>query len=183
MIVCYFIPGVRHITGYFSGIAKIPYRSFALYAYTGALLWVSAFISLGKVLGPKWEEYHGAANKYLIIGGIFAVVVLVVIYLYRGYKQMILETSRSILGKLILTFRSLGRVKLLVAGSAVVFLGFLILMLGLIQDYLSNEFQQFDIIVTFLINAIFGNMGWIREAVVLHAQSGGATIWGMASRF
>ncbi len=52
LMVAYFIPGVRHITGYFSGITRLPYRTFALFAYSGAFLWVTTFITLGKVLGP-----------------------------------------------------------------------------------------------------------------------------------
>lgn len=63
LIIGYFIPGVRHITGYFSGITRIPYRSFALFAYLGAFIWTFTFISLGKVLGPKWEEFHGAIKN------------------------------------------------------------------------------------------------------------------------
>lgn len=53
------------------------------------------------------------------------------------------------------TFHSLGRVKFLVAGTAVIFLGLFILMLSLIQDYLGNEFKQFDTISLFITRGIF----------------------------
>jgi membrane protein DedA with SNARE-associated domain len=155
LVLGYFIPGVRHITGYFSGITQIPYRTFALYAYVGAFIWSSTFISLGKVLGPKWEEFSGSIKKYLIIGGIIAAVILAGIYLYRNYKQNIIETMKTALDQAVKTFHSLGRLKAVVIGASAVFLGFFILMLSLIDDYLSHEFTQFDTISLFLVHAIF----------------------------
>ena len=58
LIVAYFIPGVRHVTGYFSGITEVSYKKFAINAYAGAFIWTTTFISLGKVLGVNWERYH-----------------------------------------------------------------------------------------------------------------------------
>lgn len=52
LIFAYFIPGVRHFTGYFSGISRLPFRIFIIYAYTGAFLWGLTFVTLGKILGP-----------------------------------------------------------------------------------------------------------------------------------
>lgn len=155
LMIGYFIPGVRHVTGYFAGIMRIPFRSYALYAYLGAFIWTGTFISLGKILGPKWKEFHGSISKYLIIGGIIAAAVFAIVYFYRVYKQQIFDAGRSALDWLLKRFHSLGRVKFLVAGAAAFFLGFFILMLGLIQDYLGNEFARFDQIGTFLVHAIF----------------------------
>ncbi|WP_048602021.1 DedA family protein [Rubeoparvulum massiliense] len=89
LLITYFIPGVRHISGYFSGITKIPYRIFAIYAYTGALIWTSTFITIGKFLGPKWEEFHASVKKYLLIGGIIIAIIMTVIYLIRTQKEKI----------------------------------------------------------------------------------------------
>lgn len=155
LIIGFFIPGVRHLTGYFSGITKISFRTFVLYAYLGAFFWTSTFISLGRVLGPRWEEFHGSIKKYLIIGGCIAVAILAIVYLFRIYKQQILDAESSVIDRLLETFHSLGRVKFLIAGTAAVFLVFFVLTLGLIQDYLGNEFAQFDKISLFLIYAVF----------------------------
>lgn len=86
LIVAYFIPGVRHITGYFSGITRLPYRTFALFSYSGAFVWGTTFITLGKVLGPQWEQFHTSIKKYLIIGSLIASCILVAIYMYKKYK-------------------------------------------------------------------------------------------------
>lgn len=69
LLISYFIPGVRHITGYFSGITEISYKKFTLNAYIGAFLWTTTFISLGKVLGDNWDKYHSMITRYLIMGG------------------------------------------------------------------------------------------------------------------
>lgn len=54
LLIGYFIPGVRHFTGFSAGMAALRYREFALFAYTGALLWVSVFLSIGYFFGHYW---------------------------------------------------------------------------------------------------------------------------------
>lgn len=47
LLIGYFIPGVRHFTGFSSGMMNMPFKEFAFFAYTGAILWASLFISIG----------------------------------------------------------------------------------------------------------------------------------------
>lgn len=81
----YFIPGVRHFTGYFSGIIALPFRKFALYAYSGALLWVVLFLGIGKIFGPQWMGIFHLFELYAlwIISGIAVIAVLILLYRYR----------------------------------------------------------------------------------------------------
>jgi len=80
--IAYFIPGVRHFTGYFAGVVRIPFRAYATYAYAGSFIWVFLYVSLGRLLGSRWEAWsHKITNfiLYLIIGagvllGIFLLV-------------------------------------------------------------------------------------------------------------
>ncbi|MBV7274025.1 VTT domain-containing protein [Clostridium sp. PL3] len=155
LVISYFIPGVRHITGYFSGTTEISYKKFALNAYTGAFIWTATFISLGKVLGTNWEKYHRMITKYLIIGGLIIALIIIVIYLYRNYKQRIIEFTIRMLGNSVKTFNSFGKIKVAIAGLAVAFLAFSALVIGVIQDFLAHEFDQFDMIVSYLIKTIF----------------------------
>ena len=85
IFIGYFIPGVRHFTGYFSGIAAIPFRKFALYAYSGALFWVVLFLGIGKLFGPGWNAIFTLAHKYtaVILAVIGLVLLIAVIYRYR----------------------------------------------------------------------------------------------------
>lgn len=155
LLIAYFIPGVRHITGYFSGITEVSYKKFALNAYIGAVLWTVTFISLGEVLGSDWEKYHNTITKYLIIGGIIVCLVIIFIYLYRNYKQRIIEFTTTVLRNAITTFNSFGEVKIIVSVVAAAFLGLCILLIGIIQDFLAHEFEQFDTISAYLIKLIF----------------------------
>lgn len=87
LLISYFIIGVRHFTGYFSGLTKLPYRTFALYAYTGALIWVSFFISLGRFLGPEWDKLHTSAKKYILFGLLIAAIILILAYIIYRVRQ------------------------------------------------------------------------------------------------
>lgn len=52
----YFIPGVRHVTGILAGLSELEYPVFALFAYTGAFLWASVFLTIGYFFGPYWAD-------------------------------------------------------------------------------------------------------------------------------
>src|SRR5262252_8636604 len=70
LLIGYFIPGVRHLTGYVAGASELSYSSFALFAYTGAFCWVAVFITIGYFLGEEWnrvlDRFH--LTKLLVIG-------------------------------------------------------------------------------------------------------------------
>lgn len=57
LFIGYFIPGIRHFTGFTAGTTKLAYHEFALFAYTGALFWVSTFLSVGYFFGHYWLKY------------------------------------------------------------------------------------------------------------------------------
>ena len=50
----YFVAGVRHWTAFFAGVSKLRLPVFALFAYTGGLLWSITMISMGYILGEQW---------------------------------------------------------------------------------------------------------------------------------
>jgi len=54
LIIGYFIPGVRHLTGFAAGSSNLEYKYFALFGYMGAFLWVSVFLSMGYFFGNYW---------------------------------------------------------------------------------------------------------------------------------
>lgn len=73
----YFIPGVRHFTGLAAGIGKLKYSEFALFAYTGGILWVSLFLSIGYFFSQYFDHLYRLFAPHLdlvitlIILGIF----------------------------------------------------------------------------------------------------------------
>jgi membrane protein DedA with SNARE-associated domain len=61
----YFIPGIRHFTAYAAGMSEVEYPQFALFAYSGGLLWVGTFLSLGYFLGERWKAVEQNIHQYL----------------------------------------------------------------------------------------------------------------------
>ncbi len=76
----YFVPGVRHVMAYFSGISRLSFRDFALFAYTGGLFWVVLFISLGWFLGESWFRLSQSIHHYWLVWVLVFLVVLYVVY-------------------------------------------------------------------------------------------------------
>lgn len=54
LFVGYFIPGLRHFTGLCAGISTLEYRNFAIFAYAGAIIWVTTFLAIGYFFGDHW---------------------------------------------------------------------------------------------------------------------------------
>ena len=66
LFVGYYIAGVRHFTAVVAGTSSLEYRSFAAYAYSGALVWVSTFLGLGYYFGEHWREVSEMAHRHLL---------------------------------------------------------------------------------------------------------------------
>ena len=60
-------------------------RTFAIYAYAGALLWVSTFISLGYFLGERWKAVEANIHLYLLWGGIAMGVLVIAYFVWRQW--------------------------------------------------------------------------------------------------
>jgi membrane protein DedA with SNARE-associated domain len=68
----YFVVGVRHFTAVVAGTSKMTVKHFALYAYTGGLIWVICFVSLGYFMGDQWERVGHTLNR-----GVLAITILI----------------------------------------------------------------------------------------------------------
>ncbi|KOS60234.1 DedA family protein [Lysinibacillus agricola] len=51
IIIGYYVPGIRHLTSYISGITQMKFRYYLAFACFGALTWVLIFISIGYFVG------------------------------------------------------------------------------------------------------------------------------------
>ena len=49
----YFIPGVRHVTSYISGISAMSFKKYLLVTVAGAFIWSLLFISIGYFVGSR----------------------------------------------------------------------------------------------------------------------------------
>ena len=57
LTIGYFVPGIRHFTGFTAGMASLDSRQFMLFAYGGAFVWVTTFFALGYFLGDYWMTF------------------------------------------------------------------------------------------------------------------------------
>jgi len=80
LVLAYYVPGVRHVAAIVAGTAKLPYHEFAMFAYTGAAIWTSTFITLGYVLGPQVSKLAPLIHAYLVYIAI-AVAAMIVLSL------------------------------------------------------------------------------------------------------
>lgn len=71
----YFVPGIRHLTAFVAGTSKLELSVFALFAYTGGLVWVLTFISLGYFFAEEWTRVSELTHRILLISiGIAALI-------------------------------------------------------------------------------------------------------------
>lgn len=95
IFISYFVPGLRHFTGYFSGILKVRLSTFLFYNCTGGLLWVLAYVMIGKVFGPSIEQVLHLASRYSVIAITIAGVGVILFLLVKRNKKAILIWLRG----------------------------------------------------------------------------------------
>ncbi len=81
----YFVPGVRHITAIVAGATKLELPVFAGFAYGGALLWTTTFLTLGYFLGELWSQGPGHVHRIVLLAACVAALFIVVYVLRRRH--------------------------------------------------------------------------------------------------
>lgn len=147
LTVGYFIPGVRHLSGYIAGLSRLSYRNFAFFSYLGAVAWTSLFIILGRTLGSRWETVLPIIHRYSILLGVISAVLFLAFYLlYQQHERWGAWLTAEFL-RLPSRYLSLGKLRFLITLGGVSFLGLFIFLMSLIQDFVANDVAQFDELV------------------------------------
>ena len=79
----YYIAGVRHLTAIVAGVSRLGFPSFMAYAWTGGLLWVTTFLTLGYVLGENWKTIGETIQHDIVYVSIVLVVAAAGYYWWR----------------------------------------------------------------------------------------------------
>jgi membrane protein DedA with SNARE-associated domain len=87
LLVGYFIPGVRHLTGFSAGATSMKFSHFALFAYTGAVLWVSLFLGLGYFVGNYCLSFYDRLEEIDLIIILVAVFIVAMFFIYAFKKR------------------------------------------------------------------------------------------------
>lgn len=103
IVVAYFIPGIRHILGYFSGVSRVDAKKFHIYSTLGGIFWVTTFVSLGYVLGPSWKHFFKLMHSYGVVLLVVALILLVVYLIYKklGKKEFFILFKKYLWGIII----------------------------------------------------------------------------------
>ena len=84
----YYIAGVRHFTAFVAGTSKLEFPIFALFAWSGAAIWISTFLAIGYLLGDKWEAAAEHAHVILTYVAAAAAIGALGYYFYRRRKSV-----------------------------------------------------------------------------------------------
>jgi membrane protein DedA with SNARE-associated domain len=79
----YFLAGVRHFTALVAGTIDLPPATFALYAYSGAFVWVASFLAVGYYLGDGWQRIAGRFDSILLIAAALIAIAAFVWWRWR----------------------------------------------------------------------------------------------------
>ena len=101
IIIAYYLPGVRHILGYFSGITKVDARRFHIYSTFGGIAWVGTFTTLGYVLGPSAKPVFHLMHKYGTLAMLFGLAGL---FIYLIYKKLGTREFSAFIKKRVIIF-------------------------------------------------------------------------------
>lgn len=55
VFIAYFIPGIRHVTSYISGISAMSFKKYLPVAVAGAFIWSLLFVSIGYFVGSRFS--------------------------------------------------------------------------------------------------------------------------------
>lgn len=159
LLFSFFIPGVRHVASIISGVIKLPFKSFSFFSYIGVFLWVGAFISLGNLLGPKWDQYQGEIKKWLVLASIVIGFLAILFFIFKKNKEYIKESFLLLNEAAFKRFRSFLKIKIMILTVFILFVTFLSLMAGMIQDLVANEYGRFNLITKAIIFSML-NQQW-----------------------
>jgi membrane protein DedA with SNARE-associated domain len=87
LAIGYFIPGVRHFTAVVAGTTELRWRTFALFAYSGAAVWVALFLTAGYFVGENWQRAAVLLHEYTLEATGIAAALIVGWWLLRRRRR------------------------------------------------------------------------------------------------
>ncbi|MDF1508378.1 DedA family protein [Robertmurraya sp. DFI.2.37] len=85
----YFIPGLRNFVPFLYGVSKLPFKTFLLFAYSGAFAWLVIMFSLGYWFGDHKERIFQMETEILFIAAVLIASYFILKLIKRKRKQKI----------------------------------------------------------------------------------------------
>ncbi|MCO7175353.1 VTT domain-containing protein [Sporolactobacillus kofuensis] len=155
LVFSFFIPGIRHIASIISGVIHLRFRSFCFFSYIGVFFWTSTFIWLGYVLGPQWDKYQGEIKKWLVLASLLIALVALCFIVIKKNRQYIKESLLLLFQEVFHRYKSFLKIKFFIFVILAAFISLVTLMIGMIQDFISNEFTTFDKVSSDIVFFLF----------------------------
>ncbi|MBT2682690.1 DedA family protein [Bacillus sp. ISL-37] len=90
-----FAPGVRYLVPLLYGFSRLPFKTFALFAYSGAFVWVSIIFVLGYLFGDKMDVVMKYNKEFWLV--VLAFVLISIIFVYRRRKIRAAAVSEEVI--------------------------------------------------------------------------------------
>ena len=91
-----FAPGARYLIPLLYGFSRLPFKTFAVFAYSGAFVWVSIVFMLGYLFGDKMDIIM-KYNKEIWLVILAAALVMILFNLRRKKMKNVIGTEETIL--------------------------------------------------------------------------------------
>lgn len=84
-----FIPGVRHIVPYLTGITRLKRHRYILCNLASSVIWCAFFIAAGKLLGQQWTKFEHLAHSYAL-AALLILIFIFLVYQFGGKYRLVL---------------------------------------------------------------------------------------------
>ena len=79
----YYIAGVRHITAIIAGASQLEFGTFLLFAWSGALCWAVAFLTVGYLIGEQWRRVAELIHTYSLYASLALLTLVLLVLAWR----------------------------------------------------------------------------------------------------
>lgn len=90
-----FAPGVRYLLPLLYGFSRLPFKTFAIFAYSGAFVWVSIIFVLGYLFGDKMDIVMKYNKEFWLV--VLAFAMISIIFVYRRRKIRAAAVSEEVI--------------------------------------------------------------------------------------
>jgi membrane protein DedA with SNARE-associated domain len=85
LTIGYFLPGLRHALAIIAGASGLKLSSFMLYAYSGAVIWTTVFITTGYIIGKAWRQWSETMHGFLLMAFVAIMLMSAGYLIYRRW--------------------------------------------------------------------------------------------------